>query len=100
MGCVNPIKAGWTGLAGVGKFIGALLGLAIGFSGIFAVFQFISAGYMYLSSQGDPKKAEMAWWRIQFAIMGLVVIGASFLITEAIEKITGINPLKIIITGP
>lgn len=101
LGCVDPIKPGLSGGAGISWLISALLALVIGFAGIFAIFQFIFAGYGYLNSSGDPKKAEAAWNKITYAVLGLVIIGGSFLFAEIIGRVTGQNPLRgINILGP
>jgi len=100
LGCLEPINPVYQGTAGIGKFISNILILTIGLSGIFAIFQFIIAGYLYLGAQGDPKKAEVAWWRIMYAVIGLVVIGATFMMAGVITAITGVNPLKFQILGP
>jgi hypothetical protein len=53
--------------------------LVIG-AGIFALFNFIFAGYAFLSAGDDPKKVESAWQKIYLSILGLAIAGGSFLI--------------------
>lgn len=47
-------------------------------------------GFKFLTSGGDPKKTESAKGTMTYAIVGLVVIIASYLILKVIEALTGV----------
>lgn len=61
------------------------------FSGIFAFFVLIFAGFSYITSGGDKNKITQSQNMLNYAIMGIVVIVAAYLITLIIETITGVN---------
>lgn len=69
-------------------------------AGIYVIFQIISAGYLYISASGDPKKVEQAWNKIWQALLGLVIVAAAFTIAAVVGRITGINPLNPELYGP
>ncbi len=81
-------------------FINNIIKMAGVVAGIYAVIQFIMAGYTYISANGDPKMMERAWAMIWQSMLGLLVIGASFVLAAVIGKLTGINPLEPQIYGP
>jgi len=81
-------------------FLSNLFKLAGTIAGIVMLVQFITAGYMYLSSEGDPKKASQAWAKIWQAIVGLLIIAAAFIIAGLVEKFTGIKILNPEVYGP
>ncbi len=59
-----------------------LLNLVYFVLGIVAVIFIIMAGYRYLTSNGDPAKAQKAMQTILYAVIGLVVVVAAFAITN------------------
>lgn len=96
----NPTVYGSTQGEGLFALISNLFKLAATVGAIFVIFQLISAGYMYISAAGDPKKFEQAFNKIWQALLGLIVIAAAFTIAAVIGKITGIDPLNPKIYGP
>lgn len=81
-------------------FISNILKLAGVLAGIFAVVQFILAGYTYITAGNDPKMTEKAWATIWQSMVGLLIVGASFTLAAIIGKLTGLDPLNPIIYGP
>jgi len=81
-------------------FINNIIKMAGVIAGIYAVIQFIMAGYTYISANGDPKLIEKAWAMIWQSILGLLVIGAAFTLIAIIGKLTGLDPLNPVIYGP
>lgn len=49
-------------------------------AGMFTLFNFITAGYTFITSGGNPDKVEEAWTKIWHSFLGLVVIAASFVL--------------------
>lgn len=85
---------------GLFLFLSNLFKLAATIGGIVMLIQLITAGFMYISSEGDPKKAAQAWAKIWQSALGLVIIAAAFIIAGLVEKFTGIKILKPEVYGP
>ena len=81
-------------------FINNIIKMAGVIAGIYAVIQFIMAGYTYISANGDPKAMERAWAMIWQSMLGLLIIGAAFTLAAVIGKLTGLSPLSPEIYGP
>lgn len=86
--------------SGLFDLINNILKFTAVIAGLFLVFQIITAGYLYISANGDPKKTEQAWTKIWQAILGFVIVAAAFVIAAVIGKLTGVNPLTPTIYGP
>jgi len=70
-------------------------------AGIFFVVQIIFAGYAFLSSSGDPKKAEGAFATIWQSLIGLLIVSSAFVLATFIGKILGIDNILVpTIYGP
>lgn len=75
----NPLQGTmYGGLSGVGPFISNILRLLFVVAGIYALFNFIVAGYSYINAGGDSKRLDAAWSRIWHSLLGLAVIVGSF----------------------
>jgi hypothetical protein len=61
-------------------FVSNFIKFAVVVAGLFAFFNLIGAGYMYISAGSDSKKTAEAWAKIYMSLIGLVVIIASFAI--------------------
>lgn len=64
-----------------------ILRLLIVIGGIYALLNFILAGFQFISAGGDPKKIEAAWGKIWQSIVGLLIIVASFALAALLSKI-------------
>ena len=60
--------------------------LVIG-AGIFALINFIIAGYSFMNAGTDPKKMELAWAKIWQSMIGLLIIVASFALAALVGLI-------------
>jgi len=80
---------------GSGLTINDILPLAVyWFLGIAALVAFLSliySGIMYITAGGDPGKAVQARKNILWAIIGIVIISASYLIVVLAANIGGLN---------
>jgi len=85
---------------GLFLFLSNIFKLTGTIAGIIMVVQFITAGYMYISANGDIKKTETAWAKIWQSLIGLVIIASAFVLTGVVERITGIKILNPEIVGP
>lgn len=65
-----------------------------------SVIFFILGGIGWITSQGDKGKIEAARKRIMFAVIGLIVAFASYMIINTVGQFFGVNPLGIVIAGP
>lgn len=76
----NPLATSYGGLEGNGLtiFLTNILRLAFVGAGIYALLNFIVAGFMYMNSGGDPKALTAAWNRIWLSLVGLIIIVGSF----------------------
>lgn len=64
-----------------------ILRLLIVIAGIYALLNFILAGYDFISAGGDPKKIDAAWAKIWQSLVGLLIIVISFLLAALIGKL-------------
>ncbi|MBM3205887.1 hypothetical protein FJZ41_03520 [Candidatus Shapirobacteria bacterium] len=64
-----------------------LLRLLVVVGGIYALLNFIIAGYSFMSAAGDPKKIEFAWAKIWQSMVGLMIIAAAFVLAALIGKL-------------
>lgn len=69
-------------------------------AGLYFAFNVISAGYMYLSANGDVKKTEQAWNQIWQSLLGMVIVASAFVLVSIIGGLLGIDPLNPVIKGP
>jgi hypothetical protein len=72
---------------GLGDFIANIIKLLIIIGGIYAVFNFILAGYAFMSAGGDAKKVADAWGKIYQSIIGLIFVTGAFVIGAIVSNI-------------
>ena len=60
---------------------------ALGFVGLIFLIMIIYAGYQWMTAGGNEEKVKEAQKRIQYAIIGIVVILAAFAITTYIANV-------------
>jgi len=56
-------------------------------AGIYALLNFIMAGYSFISAGGEPKNIEKAWGKIWQSMVGLFIIAASFALAALLGQI-------------
>ncbi len=86
------VKGGGAG-GGLVVLINNLIKILIVAAGLFAVFNFITAGYQLLASGGDPKKVEEAWTKIWHSLLGVVIIAAAFLLAALAGQLVFGDPM-------
>jgi len=69
------------------SLIRSILIFYITVAGLFSLFQFIIGGIGLISSSGDKQKVSEAQQKITYAIIGLVTIAASFIITAIVGSL-------------
>ena len=99
----NPLTGSYGTLGGVGLFITNIVRLLFVVAGIYALFNFLIAGFSYINAGGDSKKLSQAWSRIWQSLMGLVIMVASFALISLFGYLffgPGYNILSPQIYGP
>jgi len=81
-GSINPPAGISDGDAGqnIGNLIQTVIWVLIVGAGIYALFNFILAGYGFLSAGDDPKKVAGAWAKIWQTALGLLVAAGAFVL--------------------
>ena len=64
-----------------------LLRLLVVGGGIYALINFIIAGYLFMSAGNDPKKIDFAWAKIWQSMVGLLIIAVAFVLAALIGKL-------------
>ena len=72
---------------GIGRFLTLMFRIMIIGGGIFALFNFILAGYAFLSAGDDPKKIEGAWAKIWQSLLGLAFVAGAFVLAAIFGRI-------------
>jgi hypothetical protein len=80
-------------LDGLNIIFGNLISVVLALGGFILFFMIISSGFKYLTSGGDPKAAEGAKKTFTYAVGGLVLLSAAYLILNLIGAITGVGPI-------
>jgi hypothetical protein len=92
---VTPELSGKTGVSFVQGFIPAVVGIAFVIGALVFVFVMITGGIQWMSSGGDKAALESARGKITNAILGIVVLLATFAVIKIVESFFGINILTI-----
>ncbi len=80
--------------ATLGKLLSPLIQNALIFTALAAFVATIFAGFQYITSQGDKAKVQQATNMLNYALIGLVLAVAAFVITQIIGKIGGFDFLN------
>lgn len=65
---------------GIGNLIQTVIWVLIVGAGIYALLNFVMAGYAFLSAGDDPKKVAGAWAKIWQTALGLAIAAGSFIL--------------------
>jgi len=81
-GSINPPAGISEGDAGqnIGNLIQTVIWVLIVGAGIYALLNFVLAGYAFLSAGDDPKKVAGAWSKIWQTALGLLVAAGAFVL--------------------
>ena len=82
---VNTFGAGT--LSGFNVFLTLIVRTLITIAGIYSLFNFILAGYSFMSAGDDPKNVEDAWKKIYQTIIGLAFVAGSFVLAAIIGQL-------------
>jgi len=88
---------------GLTVFATNVIKIAIVAAGLFAFINFLLAGFLYISSSGEPKKTAAAMQKINMSLIGLVIMVASFALAVIVGQLLLGDPAAILsptIYGP
>jgi len=75
----------------LGSIVSASLPFLFAIAGVILFIFIIWGGFDYLTSMGDPKKAEMGKNKITSAVIGFILIFAAFWITQLVSYLLKLN---------
>lgn len=75
-------KAGITGTTDINVIVGRIVNVVLGFLGIVLLFYFIYGGFRWMTAGGEEKQVEEAKKMIRNAVIGLVIIMASYALSS------------------
>lgn len=78
-------------LSDLEKYFGNIVAVFLELAGVALFFMIIIGGFNYLTSEGNPQKAEAAKKIITSAIFGFILLSLSFLILKLIYQFTGVD---------
>jgi hypothetical protein len=70
---------------GLGLFLTNVINLIFIAGGLFALINFLLAGWQFINAGADEKKITDAWSKITNSLIGLVVMAVSFIIISIIS---------------
>jgi uncharacterized membrane protein len=82
-----------SGYESIGAFVSTLLPNVYIIAGIILFFLFIFGGFSIITASGDPEKAKQGQQALTSAIIGFVLVFASYWIIQIIEVLTGLKLL-------
>lgn len=76
------------------KVLSGIIGFLTIIAGLWFIFQFITAGYQWISSGGDKNEVSQARDKITWSLIGLIIIVAGWAIIGVIGKMLGLSILN------
>lgn len=83
-----------------GKLIGSIVGIALTLATIAAFIFLIWGGIQWITSGGDKAGVETAQHRIQAALLGLLIVFATWALFTVVGKFLGIDVFNLVIPSP
>jgi len=83
------------------KVISTIIGVMTAVAALWFIFQFITAGYQWISSGGDKNNLEEARNKITNSLIGLILVVGAWIIMGVVGRILGLdilNPGKLLQT--
>ncbi len=71
----------------LGVLLNLFLKVLIVIAGIYALINFVLAGYAFMGAGDDPKKVEAAWKKIWQTILGLTFSAGAFALAAIVGKL-------------
>lgn len=92
--CIHSEASGVPTISCLEPLFANIVTVITSFAAIALFIMLVYGGYKYLSSGGDPKKAEAAKSTLTYAMIGFVLIIGAFLIIRVISSFTGLEVLE------
>lgn len=70
-----------------GPFLGVVIRFIIVIAGVWSLWQILTGGLGFITSNGDKAKVQESTQKILMAILGLAIIGASFILTAVVGRL-------------
>ena len=83
-----------------GKLIGSIVGVALTLATLAAFLFLIWGGIQWITSGGDKAGVESAQHRIQAALLGLLIVFATWALFTVVGSFLGINVFNLVIPSP
>ena len=80
----------------IGTLLNLVFNIMIVVAGIYALFNFILAGYMFLSAGDDPKQIQNAWAKIYQSVIGLLFAAGALVLAAIFGQIIFGDPMFLI----
>jgi hypothetical protein len=87
VGSLTPPESVVKAPSDAGKFMSAIISFIVVIAGVYALWQLLTGGLGYVTSNGDKAKVQESTQKMFMAILGLTVIGASFIIAAVVSKL-------------
>lgn len=87
VGTLNPPESVIKRTADVGNFMSAIISFIVVIAGVYALWQLLTGGLGYITSNGDKAKVQEASQKMLMAILGLFIIAASFIIAAVVSRL-------------
>lgn len=87
VGTIDPPQTIIKSVGQTGDFISVIVRFITVIAGLYALWQFITGGFGYISSGGDKGKIQTATQQIMMSITGLAIIGISFILASVIGRL-------------
>ncbi|KKS83938.1 MAG: hypothetical protein UV59_C0029G0010 [Candidatus Gottesmanbacteria bacterium GW2011_GWA1_43_11] len=87
IGLNNECLADASGVIRLGSIISCLLPYVYAFAGVGLLLFLMAAGFSYLTSAGDAKKAEAAKGKLTAAVIGFIIIVVAFWVTQIVNTV-------------
>lgn len=93
----DPITGSLSGgLANVTSLLSSIIRAITIAAGVWALINFVLAGFGYITSGGNPEKVQNAWAKIYQSLIGLVIIMLSFALAGLLGAILFGDPTAIL----
>ena len=70
-----------------GSFVSAIVSFIVVIAGVYALWQLLTGGLGYITSNGDKAKVQESSQKMLMAILGLFIIAASFIIAAVVSRL-------------
>lgn len=87
VGTINPPQTVISDISQTTNFISIIVRFITVIAGLYAMWQFLSGGLGFITASGDKGKVQQAQQQIMNAILGLAIIGASFILGAIIGRL-------------